>query len=139
MIKISDKVSISDDEIHVRFIRSPGPGGQHVNKVESAVQVRFDAKRCPEIPSDMYRRLQKLSGQKMTNQGVIIITSNGTRSQVRNKEIAIKRLTDLLKQSTHVPKRRKKTSPSLASKTRRIEGKKHKGSLKKLRSNKIID
>ena len=139
MIKISEKISINEDEIHVRFIRSPGPGGQHVNKVESAVQIRFDAKNNLEIQGDMYRRLQTLSGQKMTNDGVIIITSSGTRSQVRNKEIAIERLVDLLKQSSYVPKSRKKTKPSLASKTRRIEGKKHKGSLKKLRSKKITD
>ncbi len=139
MIKISEKISINEDEIHVRFIRSPGPGGQHVNKVESAVQIRFDAKSSPKIQDDMYRRLEKLSGQKMTKEGVIIITSNGTRSQVRNKEIAIERLVELLKQSMYVPKSRKKTKPSFASKTRRIVGKKHKGSLKKLRSKKIMD
>lgn len=139
MIKISNTISIDEDEIDIKFIRSPGPGGQHVNKVESAVQIRFDAKKCTEIGHHMYTRLTALSGQRMTADGVIIVTANATRSQTRNREDAIGRLTDLLKKAAVVPKTRRKTRPSLASKTRRLEGKKRKGTIKKLRGRKVMD
>lgn len=139
MIKISNTISIDDDEVDVKFIRSPGPGGQHVNKVESAVQIRFNAKKCTEIGHHMYTRLASLAGQRMTAGGVIIITANATRSQTRNREDATGRLTELLKKAAVVPKARRKTRPSLASKTRRLEGKKRKGTIKKLRGNKLMD
>ena len=139
MIKITDTISIDEDEIEVKFIRSPGPGGQHVNKVESAVQIRFDAKKCGAINEAIFTRLKRLSGQRMTMEGVIIITASSTRSQVRNKEDATQRLVDLIKKATIVPKRRKKTKPSFASKTRRLEGKKRKGTLKKLRGRNVSE
>ena len=139
MIKISENISIDEDEIQVKFIRSPGPGGQHVNKVESAVQMRFDAKRCEAISWAMFERLKKLSGKRMTLEGVIILTANSTRSQTRNRDEALERLTELLKKASIIPKRRKKTRPSLASKTRRLDGKKRKGSIKKLRGKNISD
>ena len=137
MLKITQNVQIDEDDIDVRFIRSPGPGGQHVNKVESAVQIRFKAKDNPAFNEDLFVRLKKLSGQRMTAEGVIIITANGTRSQIRNKEDAIQRLVELLKQATIVPKKRKKTKPSYSSKVKRIEGKKRKGNIKKLRGKNI--
>ena len=139
MIKITDSISIDGDEIDVKFIRSPGPGGQHVNKVESAVQIRFDAKKCAVIEKNMYARLVSLAGQRMTAEGVIIITANATRSQTRNREEAIGRLTEILKKAAVVPKARRKTRPSFASKTRRLESKKRKGAIKKLRGSKFID
>ncbi|MBT5074117.1 MAG: aminoacyl-tRNA hydrolase [Kordiimonadaceae bacterium] len=139
MIKISDTISIDEDEIEIKFIRSTGPGGQHVNKVESAVQIRFDAKQCGTINEAIFVRLKKLSGQRMTADGVVIITANSTRSQIRNKEEAIERLAELIKKASIVPKNRKKTKPSFASKTRRLEGKKRKGNLKKLRGKNISE
>lgn len=139
MIEISKNISIDEDEIEVKFIRSPGPGGQHVNKVESAVQIRFDARECSAIEEGIFKRLKKLSGQRMTADGVIIITASSTRSQVRNKEEAIKRLVELVKKALTIPKKRKKTRPTLASKARRLEGKKRKGNLKKLRGRNISE
>lgn len=139
MLKITENIYIDEDDIEVRFIRSPGPGGQHVNKVESAVQIRFDAKNCQVLDHAMFSRFKKLAGQRMTSDGVIIITANSTRSQTRNREAAMERLVGLLKKAATIPKPRKKTRPTLASKTRRIEGKKRKGSLKKLRSKKVSE
>ena len=134
MLKITDKIYINEDDVEVRFIRSPGPGGQHVNKVESAVQIRFDANFFQALDMSMFDRLKKLSGQRMNNEGVVIMTANSTRSQIRNREEVMVRLVELLKKAATIPKLRKKTRPTFASKTRRIEGKKRKGSLKKLRS-----
>lgn len=134
MLKITDKIYINEDDVEVRFIRSPGPGGQHVNKVESAVQIRFDANFFQALDMSMFDRLKKLSGQRMNSEGVVIMTANSTRSQIRNREEVMVRLVELLKKAATIPKLRKKTRPTFASKTRRIEGKKRKGNLKKLRS-----
>lgn len=139
MIKINQHISIDENEIEVKFIRAPGPGGQHVNKVESAVQIRFDAKHSPSINENIFERLRKLSGRRMTNDGVIIITSTATRSQVRNREEAFGRLISLIKNATIIPKARKKTRPSFASKQRHIDSKTRKGNVKKLRSKRITD
>ena len=139
MLKITEKIYINEDDIDVRFIRSPGPGGQHVNKVESAVQIRFDAKKGHIFDNAIFDRLKQLAGQRMTGDGVIIITANSTRSQTRNREDAILRLVELAKNATMIPKFRKKTRPTLGSKTRRIEGKKRKGNIKKLRSKKDFE
>ena len=136
MLKITENIYIDEDDIEVRFIRSPGPGGQHVNKVESAVQIRFDAKNCQGLDDAMFNRLEKLSGQRMTSDGVIIMTANSTRSQTRNRAEAVDRLVELLKKAATIPKSRKKTKPTFASKTRRIE---RKGNLKKLRSKKVSE
>ena len=139
MFKITDKIYINEDDVEVRFIRSPGPGGQHVNKVESAVQIRFDANFFQALDMSMFDRLKKLSGQRMNSEGVVIMTANSTRSQIRNREEVMVRLVELLKKAATIPKLRKKTRPTFASKTKRIEGKKRKGSLKKLRSKKTSD
>ena len=139
MLKITDKIYINEDDVEVRFIRSPGPGGQHVNKVESAVQIRFDANFFQTLDISMFDRLKKLSGQRMNSEGVVIMTANSTRSQIRNREEVMVRLVELLKKAATIPKFRKKTKPTFASKTRRIEGKKRKGSLKKLRSKKTTE
>lgn len=137
MIKITNSKFLNEDDIDVRFIRSSGPGGQHVNKVESAVQIRFDVKKCDFIDDDMYSRLRKLAGSRMTLEGVVVITSSETRSQTRNREDAIARLVALLKNGAIKPRPRKKTRPTLASKKRRIEGKKRTSTLKKMRRKKI--
>lgn len=139
MIKITNSKYIDEEDISINFIRSPGPGGQHVNKVESAVQIRFDAKNCDVIDDGMFSRLRGLTGSRMTMDGVIILTSSSTRSQVRNKDMAIDRLVNFLKEAAVVPKFRKKTRPSLASKRRRLEGKKRKGNLKKMRGKNVTE
>ena len=134
MLKITNKIYINEDDVEVLFIRSPGPGGQHVNKVESAVQIRFDVNFFQALDISMFDRLKKLSGQRMTSDGIIIMTANSTRSQIRNRAEVMARLVELLKKAATIPKLRKKTRPTFASKTRRIEGKKRKGDLKKLRN-----
>lgn len=139
MIKITNSKFLNEDDIDIRFIRASGPGGQHVNKVESAVQIKFDAKNCEFIDDEMYKRLRQLCGSKMTADGIIVATSSETRSQTRNRDDIIERLVQILKQSAIKPKLRKKTKPSLASKKRRLESKKRTSTLKKTRSNKIID
>ena len=139
MIKITNSKFLNPDNINIRFIRASGPGGQHVNKVESAVQIKFDAKNCGFIDSDMFNRLRQLAGSKMTAEGTIVITSSETRSQTRNREDATKRLVGLLRTSAIKPRFRKKTKPSLASKKRKIEGKKRNSALKKMRNKRIID
>jgi ribosome-associated protein len=133
VIKITNTKQIDEDDIEVSFIRSPGPGGQHVNKVESAVQIRFNAKECEVIDAGMFARLRAIAGSRMTAEGIIILTASNTRSQVRNKEAAIDRLVTFLKDASVVPKIRKKTRPTLGSKKRRLEGKKRKSSIKKMR------
>ncbi|MDG1438057.1 MAG: alternative ribosome rescue aminoacyl-tRNA hydrolase ArfB [Emcibacteraceae bacterium] len=133
LIKITNTKQIDEDDIEVSFIRSPGPGGQHVNKVESAVQIRFDAKNCDMVDESMFSRLRGLTGSRMTSDGVIILTASSTRSQVRNKEAAVERLVGFLKEAAVVPKLRKKTKPTFGSKKRRLEGKKRKSNIKKLR------
>lgn len=139
MIKITNSKFLNPDNINIRFIRASGPGGQHVNKVESAVQIKFDAKNCGFIDSDMFNRLRQLAGSKMTADGRIVITSSENRSQIRNRADATERLVDLLKKSAIKPRLRKKTRPSLASKKRRIEIKKRNSALKKMRRKRIID
>ncbi|MCP5382911.1 MAG: aminoacyl-tRNA hydrolase [Kordiimonadaceae bacterium] len=139
MFTISNTLKIDESDIEVRFIRSPGPGGQHVNKVESAVQIRFNAMENKAINEAMYMRLKRISGQRMTSDGIIILTANSSRSQIRNRDEAIQRLVQILKEASIIPKKRKRTQPTLASKTRRIDNKKKKGSLKKMRGEKFVE
>lgn len=133
MIEITKNIQLNEDEIITSFIRSPGPGGQNVNKVESAVQIRFDAKGSNSIEEALFYRLKVLAGRRMNKEGIIVITANRTRSQIRNKEDALNRLIDLIYKATLMPKKRKASMPSKASKIRRLESKKHKGDIKKLR------
>lgn len=137
MIKISSSIFISEEDIQFRFIRASGPGGQHVNKVESAVQLKYDTNNCEAMSHAYKERLKKLAGHLITDQGIVIITSEISRSQSRNKDDAIQRLIDLLKKACVVPKARKKTRPSKAAMKRRLEAKKKKSVTKKLRSKKI--
>lgn len=133
MITINATISIPDDELHEEFLRSSGPGGQHLNKTSTAVRLRFDAKNSPSLPAPVRDRLIALAGARATPKGELIFEVHEFRSQKMNREEARRRLTDLLKRAARPPKKRTKTKPTRASKEKRIEGKKFQGAKKKMR------
>lgn len=133
MLKITNTVFIEDDELEEKFIRSPGAGGQHVNKTSSSVQLRFNAKACPSISETVYGRLSTIASHLITQNGEIIITVHSHRSLQRNRDEAKERLIDLIKKATIVPKVRRATKPTLGSKKRRLEKKAQRGETKKNR------
>lgn len=133
MIPVTRTISISEGELEERFIRSPGPGGQKVNKVETAVQLRFDAAHSPNLPPEVFARLRGIAGQRMTADGVIVITARRFRTQERNRQDARDRLVELIRKATVAPKKRRPTRPSLAAKRKRVEAKKKRSEVKKTR------
>jgi ribosome-associated protein len=135
-IFVTDQISISEDELSISFIRSPGPGGQNTNKVSSAAQLRFDLKHSPSLPDALKRRAAALAGSRLTKDGEIVITATQFRAQPQNKADAIARLVEILREASIEPKYRRPTRPTLASKKRRIEGKVKRGETKRLRSGK---
>ena len=134
MISITPALSIDEAEIDESFLRASGPGGQNVNKVESAVQLRFDVRRSVTLPEEVRARLEALAGQRLTNDGVIVITAREHRSQERNRAAALERLVELIRQAAVTPRKRRPTRPTLASKRRRLEGKTRRGQIKSLRT-----
>lgn len=133
MIQITDTLALDESEMEFSFIRASGPGGQNVNKVSSAVQMRFDARRSPSLTNDVSIRLQKLAGARLTQDGVIVITAARHRTQERNRADAIERLVDLITKAAVAPTVRRPTRPTRASKQRRLEGKSLRGGVKALR------
>ena len=134
MIPVSAAIALSEDEIEEHFIRSPGPGGQHVNKVETAVQLRFNAADSPALSEAVLGRLRSLAGKRMTRDGVIVITARRFRSQDRNRQDALARLVDLVRQAATPIKHRRPTKPTRGSKQRRLDTKQRRSTIKKSRS-----
>jgi ribosome-associated protein len=136
MIRITDRISIDESEIDESFVRSSGPGGQNVNKLSSAVQLRFDVRRSPSLPNDVALRLMGLAGRRITKDGVLVLIAQNHRTQERNRAEALDRLIDLIRQAAVRPVPRRATKPTRAAKQKRIEGKKHRSEIKNLRSGK---
>ena len=136
MHRVTDTISIDDSELSETFVRSSGPGGQNVNKVSSAVQLRFDVRGSPSLPNDVAVRLMRLAGKRLTKDGVIVIIAQTHRQQERNRADARERLFDLIRQAAVKPIPRRATKVPKAQKRKRIEGKKHRSAIKNMRGGK---
>ena len=135
MIEITHNIAIDEREIKEEFVRSSGPGGQNVNKVATAVKLRFDVVKSPTLPEDVRGRLLRLGGKKITEKGILVIDARRFRTQDRNRQDALKRLVALIERASRKPKPRKKTRPTAASKRRRLEGKHQRSEIKLMRKN----
>lgn len=133
MLRITDDITIEDWEITESFVRASGPGGQNVNKVSSAVELRFEAARSPALTEAVKRRLQRLAGRRWTKEGALVLFVAEERSQARNRDVARERLAELIRRATVVPKKRVKTRVSLNQKRKRVDAKKRRGEVKALR------
>ncbi len=131
MIEITDQISIDPRELHETFMRASGPGGQNVNKTDSAVQLRFDARHSPALSNAVFLRLKPLAGRRMTRDGVIVISANRHRTQEANRRDAMDRLVALIREAAQPPKYRRPTKPSKGAKQRRLDSKRHQGIMKK--------
>jgi ribosome-associated protein len=139
MIEITPRIAIDEAELEERFFRAGGPGGQNVNKVSTAVQLRFDIRNSPSLPEHVRERAEKLAGSRLTNDGVIVITAQRFRTQERNREDAVARLVELLAKAAEVQLTRRPTKPTRASKTRRLDAKNRRSQVKRMRSGPIGD
>ena len=139
MLKITDKISLDERELQERFVRASGPGGQNVNKVSTAVELRFDVGSTTSLPAGVRARLCRLAGRRLSDDGILVIRADRFRTQERNREDARERLADLVRQATVVPKRRVPTRPPRASKERRRDDKKKRGQVKRLRGARDLD
>lgn len=133
MIRITRSIAIDEREIEESFIRASGPGGQNVNKLSTAVQLRFDATHSPNLPHDVRMRLAAIAGRKLTKDGVLIITAQRHRTQERNRAEALERLVELIRQAAIAPVPRRATAPTKASRRRRLESKTRRSAIKRLR------
>jgi len=133
-LEITENLSIDETELTERFVLSSGPGGQNVNKVSTAVELRFSVRNSPSLPDGLKARLVRLAGTRMTQDGVLVISAQRFRSQQRNREDAVQRLFELIRAAAEVPKRRRKTRPTLASKERRLSAKSVRSVTKSMRA-----
>ncbi len=133
MIRVTDEISIDESELEESFVRASGPGGQNVNKVSSAVQLRFNVRASPSLPNEVSIRLQRLAGKRLTKDGVLVIVAQRHRTQERNREDALERLLELIREAAVRPVLRRPTKPTKASKVRRLEGKKRRSNIKGMR------
>jgi ribosome-associated protein len=134
MIRVNAQISIDEREIEESFVRASGPGGQNVNKLATAVQLRFDVRGSPSLSAETRARLERLAGTRLTRDGVLVIIAQRHRTQARNRADARERLIDLIRRAATVPVKRRATRPTKASRERRIEGKKRRAGIKHLRS-----
>ena len=133
MIRITPSISIGEGELEEHFIRASGPGGQNVNKLSSAVQLRFDVRRSPSLPEGVRARLEQLAGRRLTREGVLVINAQPYRTQERNRDDARERLVDLIRRAAVPPAPRRPTKPSRLARERRLQSKKHRAAIKGLR------
>ena len=133
MIRINSEIALEEREIEESFLRSPGPGGQNVNKLETAVQLRFDVRLSPSLPEPVRRRLERLAGRRLTGEGILVLTAHRHRTRERNRADALERLVELIGKAAVPPVPRRPTRPTVASKRRRLEAKKRRGRNKLLR------
>ncbi len=133
MIRVTAQISIDEREIEESFVRASGPGGQNVNKLATAVQLRFDIRGSPSLPAEVRARLERLAGARLTREGVLVIIAQRHRTQARNREDALDRLIELIRRAAIAPRPRRPTRPTKASRERRIEGKKRRSGIKRLR------
>jgi len=136
MIRVTDTISLDEGELQERFVRASGPGGQNVNKLSTAVQLRFDVRHSPSLRDDVRARLERLAGKRLTNDGVLVITAQRHRTQERNRDDALNRLIELIRHAATPPTPRRPTKPTKASKERRLQGKKRRSTIKGLRRDK---
>ena len=136
MIRITDRISIDERELEERFVRASGPGGQNVNKLSSAVQLRFDVRRSPSLGPDVRARLEQLAGRRLTRDGVIVSMAQRHRTQERNRQDALDRLVELIEHASVAPTPRRPTRPTRGSKERRLATKKNRSGIKNLRQEK---
>jgi len=134
MIRVTAHIALDEREISEDFVRASGPGGQNVNKLSTAVQLRFDVRHSPSLPGDVRARLERLAGSRLTRDGVLVLIAQRHRTQGRNRQDALDRLVDLIRQAAVRPIKRRPTKPTKGSRERRIEGKKRRGGVKHLRS-----
>ncbi len=133
MIQVTDRIAIGEEEIQERFVRASGPGGQHVNKTSTAVELRFDVRNSPSLPDEVKARLARLAGSRLSLDGVLVLSAQGSRSQEMNRRDARERLFDLIRRATEKPKPRRPTRPTYSSTLKRLEGKQRRSGVKAAR------
>jgi len=139
MIRITDRIAIEEREIEESFVRASGPGGQNVNKLSTAVELRFDVRRSPTLPADVRTRLERLAGRRLTQEGVLLITAQRHRTQERNRQDALERLVELIRRAAVPPVPRRPTRPTAAARRRRLDAKRQRSVLKKQRGPRSVD